>query len=214
MILLRQKRSIGEYLAFLSIKYEVPPEKFLHALRIAEDDKPVQCEHLTIQLRAKMKEKSIFLIKRGTEVIAQFPVNNNFLLDRNNQLMNFMETSVIRKYLIKKNRTTPSNNIKDLRPGMTKVNLKAKILEIAEPQRVVTRYGNNANIVKVLIGDESGTIKLCLWNEQIDNVIKGDTVQIENAHASAFRGERQLALGKKGTLTPIENSENLQESTS
>jgi len=200
LILLRQKRSIGEYLAFLSIKYEVPPEKFLHALRIAEDDKPVQCENLTVRLRAKMKEKSIFLIKRGTEVIAQFPVNNNFLLDRNNQLMNFMETSVIRKYLIKKNRTTPSNNIKDLRPGMTKVNLKAKILEIAEPQRVVTRY-------------ESGTIKLCLWNEQIDNVVKGDTVQIENAHASAFRGERQLALGKKGTLTPIEDSENIQEST-
>jgi replication factor A1 len=204
--LLRQKRSIGEYLAFLAIKYEVPPEEFLNGLRIAEDNKTVKVENLTIQLRAKLKDKSIFLIKKNSEVIAQFPVNNNFLLDRSNQLMNFMETTTIRKYLAKKNRTTPSNNIKDLRPGMTKVNLKAKILEIAEPKRVVTRYGNNANIVKVLIGDETGTIKLCLWNEQIDNVSKGDIVQIENAQASAFRGERQLALGKKGTLTTIENS--------
>jgi replication factor A1 len=204
--LLRQKRSIGEYLAFLAIKYEVPPEEFLHALRIAEDNKTVKVENLTIRRRAKLKDKSMFLIKKNSDVIAQFPVSNNFLLDRNNQLANFMETTTIRKYLAKKNRTTPSNNIKDLRPGMTKVTLKAKILEIAEPKRVVTRYGNNANIVKVLIGDETGTIKLCLWNEQIDNVTKGDIVQIENAQASAFRGERQLALGKKGTLTPIENS--------
>ena len=155
---MRQKRSIGEYLAFLAIKYEVPPEQFLNALRIAEDKKIVKCENLTIQLRSKQKSKSIFLIKKGSEVVAQFPVSNNFLLDRNNQLMSFMETNTIRKYLAKKNRTTPSNNIKDLRPGMTKINLKAEILEIAEPKRVVTRYGNNANIVKVLIGDETGTI--------------------------------------------------------
>ena len=204
---MRQKRSIGEYLAFLAIKYEIPPEEFLNALRIAEDKKVIQCDKVTVQLRIKLKDKSIFLIKKDSEVIAQFPVNNAFLLERNNQLMNFMETNTIRKYLAKKNRTTPSNNIKDLRPGMTKVNLRAEILEIAEPKRVVTRYGNNANIVKVLIGDETGTIKLCLWNEQIDNVTKGDIVQIENAQASAFRGERQLALGKKGTLTPIDPSD-------
>ena len=206
---MRQKRSIGEYLAFLAIKNDISPDKFQDALRKAENKKIVQCDHLTIQLRTKLRDKSIFLVKKDSQVIAQFPVANNFLLDRNNQLSNFMETSSIRKYLAKKNRTTPSNNIKDLRPGMTKVNLKAKVLEIAEPKRVVTRYGNNANIVKVLIGDETGTIKLCLWNEQIDSVNKGDIVQIENAQASAFRGERQLSLGKKGTLTTINNSDKI-----
>ena len=205
---MRQKRSIGEYLAFLAIKYEVPPEEFLNALRIAENKKIVKCENLTIQLRSKQKDKSIFLVKKDSEVVAQFPVSNIFLSDRNNQLMNFMETNTIRKYLAKKNRTSPSNNIKDLRPGMTKINLKAEVLEIAEPKRVVTRYGNNANIVKVLIGDETGTIKLCLWNEQIDKVSKGDMIQIENAQASAFRGERQLALGKKGEITTLSKASN------
>jgi replication factor A1 len=73
-------------------------------------------------------------------------------------------------------------------------------LEVAEPKHVVTRYGNNASVVKVLIGDETGTIKLCLWNGQIDAVSVGDIVQIENAQASVFRGERFLSLGKKGTL--------------
>ena len=83
---------------------------------------------------------------------------------------------------------------------MRHINLKAKILEVAEPRRVFTRYGNTARVAKASIADETGTIKLCLWNGQIGSVSAGDTVQIENARISAFRGERQMSLGKTGTL--------------
>jgi replication factor A1 len=55
-----------------------------------------------------------------------------------------------------------------------------------------------------LIADETGTIKLCLWNGQIATVSAGDTVQIENAQVSVFRGERQMSLGKTGTLSNVE----------
>jgi len=44
---------------------------------------------------------------------------------------------------------------------------------------------------------------LCLWNEQITSISVGDTVQIENARISTFRGERQLRVGKNGTLHPF-----------
>jgi replication factor A1 len=88
---------------------------------------------------------------------------------------------------------------------MRHVNLKAKILEVTEPTHVVTRYGNNASVAKALIADETGTIKLCLWNDQIGSVSVGDTIQIENARASIFRGERQLSIGKKGTLNNVES---------
>jgi replication factor A1 len=196
---MRHKPSIGEYLAFLSIKYEVNPEKFLYALRAAQGHKS-NCGNLSIQCRGKIKTKLIFLIKRGSEVIAQFRMDREFLLNKSNQLKNFMETDRIRRYLSKKNRTSPVYSIRDVRAGMSHVNLKAKILEVAEPKRVVTRYGNNASVAKVLIGDETGTIKLCLWNGQIEAVSVGDIIQIENAQASVFRGERFLSLGKKGTL--------------
>ena len=53
---------------------------------------------------------------------------------------------------------------------------------------------------KASIADETGTIKLCLWNGQIGSVSVGDTVQIENARVSAFKGERQMSLEKTGTL--------------
>jgi replication factor A1 len=201
---LRQKRSIGEYLAFLSVKYEVNPEKFLHALCSAKEHKKSRCAKLLIQCRGKTKNKFIFLIKRESEVIAQFPILEEFLLNRSNQLRNFMETDRIRRFLAKKARTATANSIKDLRTGMNHVNLKAKILEVAEPKHVVTRYGNHASVAKALIADETGTIRLCLWNGQIASVSAGDTVQIENAQVSTFRGERQMSLGKTGSLSNVE----------
>ena len=196
---MRRKKSSGEYLAFLSVKYDVNPEKFLHALRTAQRRRST-CGNLSIQCRGKTKNKFIFLIKRESEVIAQFLIDREFLLNKSNQLVNFMGTDKIRKHLSMKNRGSLVHSISAVRAGMNHVNLKAKILEVAEPKRVVTRYGNNAFVAKVLIGDGTGSIKLCLWNGQIDGVSVGDFIQIENAQASLFRGERQLRLGKKGTL--------------
>ena len=200
---MRRGRSIGEYLAFLSIKYEVDPEKFLDALRLAGEHKESNCGHLSIECRGKINAKQIFLMRNDSVVAAQFRISEDFLLESGISLRKFMETDMIRRHLFKKSKAIHSHFIRDLRSGMAHVNLKARILEVTEPRRVVTRYGNYANVAKALIGDETGTIKLCLWNEQIDSVSVGDTVQIGNARTSAFRGERQLTLGIKGVLNNV-----------
>jgi len=140
-------------------------------------------------------------------VLAQFRVPEEFLMERNNPLGKFLETAKIRRYLSRKKRETISHAVKDLQSGMNHVSLKAKILEVPEPSRVVTRYGNYARVAKALIGDETGTIRLCLWNEQIGSVSVGDTVRIENAQASLFRGEKQLSIGTRGLLTNVKDFE-------
>ena len=156
---------------------------------------------------------------KGSEVIAQFPVDSEFLLNTSNQLRKFMGTERIRRYTSRKNRLSSAHSIRDVRPGTRNVNLKAKILEVAEPKRVFTRYGNPASVAKVLIGDETGSIKLCLWNGQINDVSVGETVQIRNAQVATFRGERFLNLGKKGTLNkevpkpPLQSTKLLNVST-
>ena len=197
---MRKKKSVGEYLAFLAIKYEVEPEEFLYTLRLAEEHNKSRCGKLLIQCRGKTKNKFIFLIKKASEVVAQFPIEAEFLLNGSNELTDFTETDKIRRYLSKKDRASTANFIKDLRTGMRHVNLKAKILQVAEPKHVFTRYGNHASVAKASIADETGTIKLCLWNGQIGSVSAGDTVQIENARVSAFGGEKQMSLEKTGTL--------------
>ena len=203
---MRHKRSIGEYLAFLSVKYQVYPEKFLDALRLAREHGESNCGHLLIECRGKINKKQIYLMRNDSGVVAQFRVED-FLLESGNSLRKFMDTDMIRKHLFKKRKAVNSHFIRDLRSGMNHVNLKARILEVAEPRRVITRYGNYANVAKALIADETGTIKLCLWNEQIYSVSVGDTVQIGNARTSTFRGERQLTLGIKGVLNSAEGIE-------
>ena len=54
-----------------------------------------------------------------------------------------------------------------------------------------------------MIQDETGTIKLTLWNEQIDMVNVGDNVKIENGYVTSFKGENQLNIGKYGKLTVL-----------
>jgi hypothetical protein len=201
---LRHKKSAGEYLACLSAKYEVDPDALFYALLSAGENRKSRCGNLSIECRGKTKGKIIFLITEDSEVIAQFPVSENFLARQGNPIRNFMETDRVRKHIVKKNRSAASRSIRDLRAGMSHVSLKAKVLEVTQPKHVVTRYGNLASLAKALIADETGKIKLCLWNEQIDSVAAGDTIQIENARTSTFRGERQLSLGKKGTLNNIE----------
>jgi replication factor A1 len=138
-------------------------------------------------------------------VLAQFRVPEEFLLERNNPLGKFLETDKIRRYLSRMRRKAQGRSIRDVRSGMNHVSFKAKILEVSEPRRVITMYGNYASVAKALIGDETGTIRLCLWNEQIGSVSVGDTVRIENARASLFRGEKQLSIGTRGLLTNVKD---------
>jgi replication factor A1 len=202
---LRNKVSIGEYLAFLSIKHEVDPDKFFYAIISAEKNQESTCGNLSIKCRGKLQDKIVLLITKGSKVVAQFPIPNDFLLERNNPIKSLRKTNLLRRHLIKKNEGPHSLNIKDLQTGMKQVNLKAKVLEIGRPILVFTRFGNYASVANALITDETGTIKLCLWNEQIKSISVGATVQIENARVSTFRGERQLRIGKNGMLSIVED---------
>jgi len=197
---MRNKASPAEYLAFLSLKYEVDPDRFFYAIVSASENRKSTCGNLSIECRSKQKNNVILLITKGAKVVAQFPIPEEFLLERNNPIKEVRKTNVFRRHSVTKDSGSHSFQIGDLQIGMKKVNLKAKVLEIAKPTLVFTRFGNYASVANALIADETGTIKLCLWNEQIDSISIGDTVQIENASTSTFRGERQLRIGKKGVL--------------
>ena len=201
---MRIKATISEYLAFLSIKYEVDPDQFFQALISAWENRKSTCESLSITCRKKMRGKAIFLITRRDKVIGQFPIPNNFFLKETNPIARSRNTDMIRRYLVKKaNRRPQSLHVADLRTGMKQINLKAKVLEIPKPKCVYTRFGNYAAVTNAKIADETGNIKLCLWNEQISSISEGDVIQIENACASMFKGEQQLRIRKNGKLSVI-----------
>jgi len=201
---LRKNVSTGEYLAFLSVKYEVDPDKLFHALVSAGENGASKSGDFSIECRSKTREKAMFLILKDSKVVAQFSILTEFLLERDNPIKWLMKTDMIRRYVAKKSRQSLSLSIRDLRAGMTQVNLRAKVLEILKPKVVFTRFGQYASVANALIADDTGTIQLCLWNDQIDSIAAGDTIQIANAKASTFGGQRQLRIGKNGTLNSVE----------
>jgi len=92
--------------------------------------------------------------------------------------------------------------IKDLTDGLRRVDVVAKVIEKSDTREVRSRYRDETyQVADAVISDETGTIKLVLWNKQIDQVNVDNTVKIENGYIRSFRGEIQLNVGKYGTLT-------------
>jgi len=93
-------------------------------------------------------------------------------------------------------------DIKDLQDGMKRVSVEAKVVDKGDPREVRSKYKDETyRIVDAVVADETGSIKLTLWNEQIEQVNVGDNVKIENGYVTSFKGETQLNVGKFGTLT-------------
>ncbi len=92
--------------------------------------------------------------------------------------------------------------IKDLRDGLRQVDVVAKVTEKSDTREVRSRYRDETyRVADAVINDGTGSIKLVLWNKQIDQVNVDDTVKIENGYIKSFRGEMQLNVGRYGTLT-------------
>jgi len=93
--------------------------------------------------------------------------------------------------------------ISDLKVGDSKVDIEAEVKEVEEP-RIFSKFGREVRVTNAVIDDGSGTVKLTLWNEDIDRVKVGKKVKITNGYVNEFNGEKQLTAGKFGKLEVVE----------
>ena len=94
--------------------------------------------------------------------------------------------------------------IKDLQIRQGNVDIVVDIADVGEP-REFEKFGRKGRVATAIAKDESGDIKLTLWNDDIDNVKSGDKVHIINGYVSEFQGEPQLTTGKFGKLEVVES---------
>ena len=193
---------ILEYLTIISTKYRIDSEKFFDSFVEAWKHQESKCKSLLIECRKKTRDNAVFLITKGFKVVAQFPIPKH-ILEETSPLKMFAPTRALRRKIAKRIRIEHPR-IGDLKSGMKRINLKAKVLEIPKPRNVITRFGGFATVTNTNIADETGTIQLPLWNKQINAVSVGDVIQVENARVVTFRGERQLRVGRGGQLSVIE----------
>jgi replication factor A1 len=86
--------------------------------------------------------------------------------------------------------------VKDLLPGM-RVQLNLKVLKAYE-LRTFNREGREGQVASFLAGDETGVVRVALWNEHAPNIEKlaeGTIVQVRDATARENQGRIELSIG-------------------
>lgn len=93
--------------------------------------------------------------------------------------------------------------ISELKAGMRNVSVTGKVDSVGEPRTVNLKAGGTNNVADATITDESGSIKLSLWGDDIDKVQTGDRISIENGYINTFKGENSVNIGKFGKLSKL-----------
>ena len=198
-----------EYLTKISVKHRIDPNRLFNKIVDAWKNRRSKCKQLTIQCREKMRDHAIFLITTDSKVVAQFPIPEH-LLKEVAPLKEFTYVIEREKNVLMKKRNESGVRyfkIKDLKIGMKRISLKARVLAISRPQLALTKYNDYIMFSNVTLTDETGTVKLTLWNGRINSLSIDDIVEVENANVTAYKSETQLRIGRQGKLRVIENYE-------
>jgi replication factor A1 len=90
---------------------------------------------------------------------------------------------------------------KNLVSGLRSVDFVARVMKVYAP-REFDRNGKQGRVMSLLLGDDSGTIRMSLWNDEIDTVEKekineGDVVRVNGGYVKTDnRDMLDLRLGR------------------
>jgi ssDNA-binding replication factor A large subunit len=96
--------------------------------------------------------------------------------------------------------------IKNIITGMRSVDIVAKLLQVWDVREFSKKTGGTGRVMNLLFGDETGTIRLSLWDEQIDafnsmGIKEGDVLDVTHAWTKADnRDNPEMRLGKSSTI--------------
>lgn len=91
----------------------------------------------------------------------------------------------------------------ELTPQSRAVNVTAKVVSKSEIREIpMGRDGSAHKVCDALVGDETGSVYLTLWDDNIEKVNEGDSIRVENGYVTLFKGNMRLNIGKYGKLEP------------
>ena len=97
-------------------------------------------------------------------------------------------------------------NISELTPRQGNVEVEGVIQEIGE-LKTFNKFGRELRVADANLKDDSGSVKLSLWNDDVDRFKVGDKVKILNGYVNEFQGEMQLTSGKFGSIEKVGDGE-------
>jgi hypothetical protein len=109
---------------------------------------------------------------------------------------------VANEYGVELVKTGGEARIGDLYPGMKNVTVPGKVTRKWELREFDTN-GRKGKVANFLMGDETGHVRVTLWNEQTDlfgQLAEGDIVRVKNAFVKENRGYKELHLNTDSVL--------------
>ncbi len=94
--------------------------------------------------------------------------------------------------------------IEDIRDRQQRVIVEGRVERIEGPRSVKSRKtGDDLKVADVTLTDDTGSIKLVLWNNQIPQVKNDTRIRIEEGYVKSYRDELQMSVGKWGMIITL-----------
>ena len=101
-----------------------------------------------------------------------------------------------------KGKPSVGTKIASISDGMKALSVSGTILSLGQTRDIQTKFGP-AQVAEAILKDDSGSITLSLFDEDIAKVSPGAKVQIENGYAGSYKGKVQLNVGRYGKLVVL-----------
>lgn len=92
--------------------------------------------------------------------------------------------------------------VSELVDGMKRVNVNGlEVVYKSEVRNVQSKDGTKWSVQDITVRDESGMIKVPIWETENQKRIKlGTKFSVENGYVTSYEGELQLNVGKYGKI--------------
>ncbi len=92
--------------------------------------------------------------------------------------------------------------IKEIYAGMKNISTVGKVIQKYEPRTFVKGEGTG-KVCSLVVGDETGTVRVVFWNEQVDllkEVNQDDLLLVKDAYVRENRDQVEIHLGSQGSI--------------
>ena len=103
--------------------------------------------------------------------------------------------------------------IRDLFPQINDVTLAGRILTIYPPRQFARKDGSTGRLMKILVGDETGTVEIVFWNDVIENqTVKNlrPSLGVKVSHGytrQALNGKAEIHFGNRTEVSVLSDEE-------
>ncbi len=88
-----------------------------------------------------------------------------------------------------------------------KVYATVKVISKTEEREVTSRSDMSTHrVAEALVGDETGTIYMTLWDNVLDEVQDDMVLEVKDAYVNLFKGSMRLNLGRYGSYEVIDEA--------